>query len=98
MAGRFADRVGKGVRTSPRDALLADDTPLALRGRAFGFHRAADTLGAVIGPLLGLALYEAFDHNLRPLFFVAAVPAAISVALIALVRERSRPALSLIHI
>ena len=92
MAGRFADRVGKGVRTSPRDALLADETPLALRGRAFGFHRAADTLGAVIGPLLGLALYEAFDHNLRPLFFVAAVPAAISVALIALVRERPRPA------
>jgi MFS family permease len=92
MAGRFADRVGKGVRTSPRDALLADDTPLALRGRAFGFHRAADTMGAVIGPLLGLALYEAFDHNLRPLFFVAAVPAAISVALIALVRERPRPA------
>jgi len=92
MAGRFADRVGKGVRTSPRDALLADETSLALRGRAFGFHRAADTLGAVIGPLLGLALYEAFDHNLRPLFFVAAVPAAISVALIALVRERPRRA------
>jgi len=92
MAGRFADRVGKGVRTSPRDALLADETPIALRGRAFGFHRAADTMGAVIGPLLGLALYEAFDHNLRPLFFVAAVPAAISVALIALVRERPLPA------
>jgi MFS family permease len=92
MAGRFADRVGKGVRTSPRDALLADETPLEVRGRAFGLHRAADTAGAVIGPLLGLALYEALDHRLRPLFFVAAGPAAISVALVALVRERPRPA------
>ncbi len=87
LAGRFTDRVGKGIRTSPRDALLAADTPREIRGRAFGFHRAADTAGAVVGPLLGLALYEAFNHRLRPLFFLAAVPAAVSVALIALVRE-----------
>ncbi len=92
MAGRFVDRVGKGVRTSPRDALLAADAPPEVRGRAFGFHRAADTAGAVVGPLLGLALYEAFNHHLRPLFFVAAVPAAVSVALIALVREHPRSA------
>ena len=72
MVGRFVDRVGKGLRTSPRDALLAADTPPEIRGRAFGFHRAADTAGAVVGPLLGLALYEALDHRLRPLFFVAA--------------------------
>lgn len=89
MGGRFVDRLGKGVRTSPRDALLAADTPPEIRGRAFGFHRAADTAGAVVGPLLGLALYEAFNHHLRPLFFLAAVPAAISVALIALVREHA---------
>lgn len=88
LAGRFLDRTGKGLRTSPRDALLAADTPAEIRGRAFGFHRAADTAGAVIGPLLGLALYELLNHRLRPLFFVAAVPAAVSVALIALVRER----------
>jgi MFS family permease len=88
LAGRFVDRVGKGIRTSPRDALIAADTPPEIRGRAFGFHRAADTAGAVVGPLLGLALYEALDHRLRPLFLVAFVPAAISVALIALVRER----------
>src|SRR3954469_8078797 len=87
LAGRFVDRVGKGLRTSPRNALLAADTPLEIRGRAFGFHRAADTAGAVVGPLLGLALYEAFNHHLRPLFFFAAVPAAISVSLIAYVRE-----------
>jgi MFS family permease len=87
LAGRFVDRVGKGLRTSPRDALLAADTPPEIRGRAFGFHRAADTAGAVIGPLLGLALYEAFDHHLRPLFFFAAIPAALSVLFIARVRE-----------
>lgn len=89
LAGRFVDRAGKGIRTSPRDALLASDVPPELRGRAFGLHRAADTAGAVVGPLLGLALYEALDHNLRPLFFFAFVPAAISVALIMFVREQS---------
>jgi len=92
LVARFADRVGKGVRTSPRDALIAGDSDPAIRGRAFGFHRAADTAGAVVGPLLGLALYEALDHRLRPLFFVAFVPAAISVGLVFLVRERTAPA------
>jgi MFS family permease len=91
LLARFADRVGKGVRTSPRDALIAADTPPEMRGRAFGFHRAADTAGAVVGPLLGLALYEALDHRLRPLFFFAAIPALVSVALIALVHDSRRP-------
>ena len=86
LFARFVDRVGKGLRTSPRDALIAAETTPAIRGRAFGFHRAADTAGAVIGPLLGLALYEALDHRLRPLFFIAAVPAAVS-----LVREHPPP-------
>jgi MFS family permease len=89
LVARFWDRVGKGVRTSPRDALIAADTPPPVRGRAFGFHRAADTAGAVVGPLLGLALYEALDHRLRPLLLVAFVPAAVSVALIALVHDSS---------
>lgn len=92
MACRFADRVGKGVRTSPRDALLAADAPPEIRGRAFGFHRAADTAGAVVGPLLGLALYEALDEEFRPLFLIAAIPAFVSVSLIWLVREGPRPA------
>jgi MFS family permease len=89
LVARFADRAGKGIRNSPRDALIAADTPHAERGRAFGFHRAADTAGAVVGPLTGLALYELLDHRLRPLFFVAFIPAVVSVALIGLVRERS---------
>lgn len=92
LGARFVDRVGKGVRTSPRDALIAADTPPEIRGRAFGLHRAADSAGAVVGPLLGLALYEALDHRLRPLFVLAAVPAVLSVALIAFVRERPPPA------
>jgi MFS family permease len=92
MACRFVDRVGKGVRTSPRDALLASDTPAEIRGRAFGFHRAADTAGAVVGPLIGLGLYELLDHELRGLFVIAAIPAFISVGLVYLVHERPRPA------
>ena len=91
LVGRFADRVGKGMRGPPRDALIADDTTPANRGRAFGFHRAADTAGAVVGPLLGLGLYELLGQRLRPLFFIAFVPAAISVGLIFLVRERPHP-------
>jgi MFS family permease len=87
LVARFADRVGKGTRTAPRDALIAAETPPELRGRAFGFHRAADTAGAVVGPLVGLALYEALHHHLRPLFYISFVPAAASVALIGLVRE-----------
>jgi MFS family permease len=92
LIARFTDRFGKGVRTTPRDALIAQDTPPSLRGRAFGLHRASDTAGAVVGPLLGLLLYEVLHHQLRPLFFWAFVPAAMSVALIALVREGPVPA------
>lgn len=91
LVARFIDRVGKGVRTSPRDALIAGDTPPERRGAAFGFHRAADSAGAVVGPLLALALYELLDHELRPLFLIAVVPALLSVALVSLVRERPRP-------
>jgi MFS family permease len=88
LVARFLDRFGKGLRTSPRDALIAAETDATNRGRAFGFHRAADTAGAVVGPLIGLALYEVLHHRIRPLFFVAFVPAAISVGLVAFVREQ----------
>lgn len=94
LAARFVDRTGKGIRTSPRDALIAADTPATIRGKAFGFHRAADTAGAVLGPLVALALYEALNHKIRPLFFVAFVPAAISVSLIGFVREHPMTATS----
>jgi MFS family permease len=90
LAGRVVDRLGKGVRGAPRDALLVDGIDDAARGRVFGFHRAMDTFGAVIGPLLGLAGYELFDHEIAPLLWVAVVPAVCSVALVFLVRETRR--------
>jgi MFS family permease len=90
LAGRAVDRLGKGIRGAPRDALLVQDIPVAARGRAFGFHRAADTAGAVIGPLVALAGYELLHHHLRPLLWVAVVPAVLSVLLVLLLRE-NRP-------
>jgi MFS family permease len=90
LAGRVVDRLGKGIRGAPRDALLVVDIDDAARGRVFGFHRAMDTLGAVVGPLLGLAGYELLDHRIAPLLWVAVVPAVLSVALVFLVRETGR--------
>jgi len=91
LAARFTDRTGKGLRGPPRDAIIADETTPANRGRAFGFHRAADTAGAVVGPLLGLALYGAFGDDFRPLLWIAVVPAVLSAGLVFLVRERPHP-------
>jgi MFS family permease len=90
LAGRVVDRLGKGIRGAPRDAMLVADIDDAARGRVFGFHRAMDTLGAVVGPLLGLAGYELLDHQIAPLLWVAVVPAVLSVALVFLVRETRR--------
>ena len=89
LLGRVLDRLGKGVRGAPRDALIVEDIPAEARGRAFGFHRTADTLGAVVGPLIGLLGYELLDHRIRPLLVVAVVPAVLSVLLVAAVRERA---------
>ena len=91
LAARVTDRVGKGLRGPPRDAIIADDTTRTNRGRAFGFHRAADTAGAVVGPLIGLGLYELVGQQFRPLFWIALIPAAASVALVFLIRERAHP-------
>ncbi|HEX6863863.1 MAG TPA: MFS transporter, partial [Thermoanaerobaculia bacterium] len=77
---RVADRVGKGIRGAPRDALIADSVDPSVRGRAFGFHRAADHAGAVVGPLLAFALLRWADLDLRHLFLWTAVPGALAVA------------------
>ena len=90
LAGRVVDRLGKGIRGVPRDALLVEGIDTSLRGKVFGFHRAMDTFGAVIGPLIGLIGYELLDHRIRPLLYVAIVPAVLSVLLLALVSERKR--------
>jgi len=88
LAARFTDRVGKGLRGPPRDAIIADETTPADRGRAFGFHRAADTAGAVVGPLIGLALYQMVGQEFGPLLWIAVIPAVLSAALVFLIRER----------
>jgi MFS family permease len=90
LVARCVDRLGKGIRGAPRDALLVQDIPVEARGRAFGLHRTADTLGAVIGPLVGLAAYELLGHRIRPLLVVAVVPAVLSALLVAAVREKRR--------
>lgn len=93
LAIRVADRVGKGVRTSPRDALIADSVDPAIRGRAFGFHRAADHAGAVVGPLIAFALLRWTTVDLRHVFLWTAVPGALAVGAVLLgVRERPRQA------
>lgn len=79
---RFADRIGKGVRTAPRDALLAESVDASYRGRAFGVHRAADHAGAVIGPLAASGLLLLLDNDLRAVFLIAAVPGALALAVV----------------
>ncbi len=76
---RLVDRVGKGMRSAPRDALLASSTPPAHRGRAFGFHRAADHAGAVVGPLVALWCLHWLGMPVRHVFWVAAIPGALAV-------------------
>lgn len=94
LAGRVVDRFGKGIRSAPRDALIAASVPRQALGRAFGFHRAGDSLGAVIGPLLGLLALTLVHGDLRAVLWWAVVPATISVLLVAFVREPARPRLS----
>lgn len=76
---RVSDRVGKGIRNSPRDALIADSVDASVRGRAFGFLGAADNAGALLGPLIAFALLSWFDFSLRTVFWLAAIPGAITV-------------------
>jgi MFS family permease len=90
LAGRSVDRLGKGIRGAPRDALIAADVQPAARGKAFGFHRSMDTAGAVAGPLLGLAAYQLLDQQIRPLLWIAVIPAVLSVLLVLAIREPRR--------
>ena len=91
LGGRFLDRLGKGIRTSSRDALLAAASQARYRGRVFGFHRALDTMGAMIGPLLAFLLLKTFQNDLRSIFYIAFVPAVAGVVLlVAFVRDIRR--------
>jgi MFS family permease len=96
LAVRVTDRVGKGLRTSPRDALLAASVQQEQRGAAFSLHRGMDHAGAALGPLIAVAVLELWTRDLRILFWLTAIPGALSViALIVGVRERAaRPTVS----
>jgi MFS family permease len=82
LAIRFADRVGKGVRSAPRDALLAESAPASSWGRAFGFHRAMDHTGAIVGPLIATTLLAWGLTDLRVLFALAAIPGVLAVVVL----------------
>ncbi len=92
LAARLLDRVGKGVRGAPRDALVADITPSHLRGAAFGLRQALDTVGAFLGPLLAVGLMLLWSNDFRAVFWVAAFPGVLAVVVLVLgVREPERP-------
>ncbi len=92
LVARLTDRVGKGIRGAPRDALVADIAPPELRGAAFGLRQALDTVGAFLGPLLGIALMLLWANNFRAVFWVAIIPGLLAVALLLFgVQEPDRP-------
>lgn len=93
LGARFVDRLGKGIRGAPRDALVADVTPVGVRGAAFGLRQALDTVGAFAGPALAMALMLALADDVRAVFAVAIVPALLAVGLLVFgVEEPARPA------
>src|SRR5579883_298768 len=88
LLARFADRVGKGIRGAPRDALIADLVPLGLRGAAYGLRQSLDTVGAFAGPLIAIALMAQFENNFRLVFWLAVIPGLVAVTILAFgVRE-----------
>lgn len=82
LGARLIDRVGKGIRGAPRDALVADITPPALRGAAFGLRQSLDTVGAFLGPLLAVGLMLLWANDFRAVFWVAVIPGLLAVALL----------------
>lgn len=93
VTARFVDRIGKGIRGAPRDALIADLTPLERRGAAYGLRQSMDTVGAFAGPLVAMALMAVSDDNFRLVFWMAVIPAFLCVFLIVFgVEEPERPA------
>jgi len=94
FAGRFVDRIGKGIRGAPRDALVGDLAPPEVRGAAFGLRQSLDTVGAFSGPLLAIALMSVRGGNVRLVFWIAVILALLSVGVLILaVREPARTAL-----
>jgi MFS family permease len=111
FAARFTERIGKGIRGTPRDALVADITPPELRGAAYGLRQSLDSVGAFLGPLLAIVFMALWTNDIKAVLWVAVLPAFISVALVLSIREpevqekqpamvrpsRSRPPKAWIH-
>lgn len=92
IAARLTDRVGKGIRGAPRDALVADLAPASLRGAAYGLRQSLDTVGAFLGPLLAIGLMLLWDNDYQAVFWVAVIPAFLGVALLVVgIREPEAP-------
>src|SRR3984893_4484250 len=92
IAARFVDRIGKGIRGAPRDALISDIAPVHVRGASFGLRQSLDTVGAFVGPLLGIGLMWGTADKFKAVFWIAVIPAFLSLALILLaVEEPGRP-------
>lgn len=96
LFARAFDRTGKGLRTAPRDALLAESVPVYLRGAAFGWHRLMDTLGAAIGPLLAI-LFLKYSSNLRWIYFLAFIPGVLAVAVALGLKEKKTERVHIVH-
>ena len=94
LGSRFIDRFGKGVRTAPRDAIIAESADKAYLGRAFGFHRAMDTMGAVVGPALAFFFLGLFSNDYRKVFWLSMIPGVIAVLLIILFITEKKKAVS----
>ena len=90
LLGRVVDRVGKGLRSAPRDTVLLEGADAAHRGKVIGFHRAADTTGAVIGPALALLLLGVFNNDVRSVLWFVTIPAVLSVAVAFLVKDTGK--------
>jgi len=90
VAARFVDRIGKGIRGAPRDALISDISPVQVRGASFGLRQSLDTVGAFVGPLLAIALMWWTADNFKAVFWIAVVPAFLSLALILFAVEEPR--------
>jgi len=92
LTARFMDRIGKGIRGAPRDALVADLAPEGVRGAAFGLRQSLDTVGAFIGPLLAIGLMLLWANDFRAVFWIAMIPGLLAVALLIFgVREPGKP-------
>ena len=95
LASRFVDRLGKGIRTAPRDAIIAESTETTHLARAFSFHRSMDTMGAVVGPAIALLLLQHHNNDYKMVFWLSMIPGVIAVFIIvAFIKEKTRAAVA----